>query len=159
MTVFERWAFEPSDDDLRAEREDAGTERALAQTRRLRSGVERATGIVSSRAQAHAHAPRDPTAILDDPEPLDGGFVGSDFERELRADKPIVWIDVSAALGQFAAANQISVVFSDEMLQALREPGATVGLESDLNRRRHGSASVCPRHGETRGGLCRKCSR
>lgn len=28
-----------------------------------------------------------------------------------------------------------------------------------LNRKRHGAASVCPRHGPTRGGLCRKCRR
>lgn len=31
--------------------------------------------------------------------------------------------------------------------------------EDKLARRRHGHAAVCPRHGPTKGGLCRKCQR
>lgn len=27
----------------------------------------------------------------------------------------------------------------------------------ELNSRRHGKSAMCPRHGETKGGLCRKC--
>lgn len=29
----------------------------------------------------------------------------------------------------------------------------------NVERLRHGSASVCPRHGPTKGGLCRRCQR
>jgi hypothetical protein len=31
--------------------------------------------------------------------------------------------------------------------------------DARLARRRHGHAAVCPRHGPTKGGLCRKCQR
>lgn len=31
--------------------------------------------------------------------------------------------------------------------------------EARLARRRHGHAAVCPRHGPTKGGLCRRCQR
>lgn len=34
-----------------------------------------------------------------------------------------------------------------------------VDTADDLARRRHGHAAVCPRHGPTKGGLCRRCQR
>lgn len=37
-------------------------------------------------------------------------------------------------------------------LEALNEP-------TTENHRHHGAASVCPRHGPTKGGLCRRCAR
>lgn len=34
---------------------------------------------------------------------------------------------------------------------------ATTAARSVVQRRKHGSASVCPRHGPTTGGFCRRC--
>lgn len=32
-------------------------------------------------------------------------------------------------------------------------------MPAQVERKRHGAASVCPRHGVTKGGLCRRCAR
>lgn len=46
------------------------------------------------------------------------------------------------------------VAFAGALLEWTRRD-----IEWRKHRRVHGSASVCPRHGETRGGLCRQCAR
>lgn len=56
-----------------------------------------------------------------------------------------------------STAEEITRVFeaSISLIHEIQEAAAA----PDLNRRRHGSASWCPKHGETRGGTCFRCAR
>jgi hypothetical protein len=112
----------------------------------------------------------DPTSILDDEE-----AIADEIDR---AAEP-AWDEAPAAqtaLDDVAAAlvpvvRSWSLVLKDidqEQINAIVGIGgwATSGLSVDdppkpkiAGPHRHGHAAVCPRHGPTKGGLCRKCQR
>lgn len=166
----ERW--EPTDE-----------QRALAYDRARRQADnrkphERAASVVNGRLYPRVSAewrPRDPTDILDDePDPrppqtdMDSWFRPSFHMAP--AELVTFRFDASAMQAAFERAAEVlahvHVRFDlgDTLTLTLPASG-TMKQEADLepddvvNRRRHGNAATCPRHGETKGGLCRKCRR
>jgi hypothetical protein len=110
------------------------------------------------------------------PPASDAGLCESCRER-LRNDEAIVLPpDVAALLQSFAEALAPVVAQFEAAIRSFAEVigpaiAADLGLLPELphlnlpemkstlplERLRHGTASVCPRHGPTRGGLCRRC--
>ncbi len=134
--------------------------RALAwQRAKERQGSE----IVRASFRAEDWAARpDPTDILGPADqPAVSLTIVVDTEALAAAFKALgqaidsIFSPIAKAVGDLAAAmtadgSALAELF--EALQALDRPAA-------LNRTRHGSGAVCPRHGPTVGGLCRPCSR
>lgn len=74
--------------------------------------------------------------------------------------------DTSNAIATWAQVNPaVRYTIDPDVIARLYDlPTDLLGIdttkpEPTVNRIRHGAASVCPRHGETRGGTCMKCAR
>jgi hypothetical protein len=162
--------------------------RAQRQTEALVRGSTRAASVSFDPYDAQLDAAEsDPTWILDDDE-VDGLAAGEAMRRMVagvarvmsmssaNAQALIDRVDLAhrafrnvGPSAHFLADVIVSpfcpvphVVTADEITaHAAPPPGMLTDDEHKgaLNKRRHGSASVCPRHGATTGGLCRKCQR
>lgn len=107
--------------------------------------------------------PADPTDILgaDEPEPVLDGIRVLEVNWFRPGDAVVVnglrfvidsisaqWDVLTMSVRAFADVVKLA---EDVLDRAFDEP--------DTNRRRHGSAAMCPIHGVTKGGLCRACAR
>jgi hypothetical protein len=178
---------------------------AQRQTDRLVHGRDRATKVVLgssmtsfgffappaptkvgeewSDREASAAAPKDPTAILDEPGPFEHALAEelsksfSTFVDKmlLLLPSPSMFVGLrwsapepdeedDPAVSAISASGYARRVVAHNVLAGFGVPNRVAfGVETEeeetrLERRRHGAASECPRHGPTRGGLCRKCA-
>lgn len=60
-----------------------------------------------------------------------------------------------AAMGQVA---EVISTFGESLSRVVADIEAAQRPDK-VNRTRHGHAAICPRHGPTTGGLCRRCAR
>lgn len=150
--------FDPNDDDVAW----LMSERGIDQAREL--GAPMVSASPKYRVTNDLHEMRrrhreqfDPLGLDDEPDRRP--FVLRGHSRDgvivMAADGPLLkaFLDCATEIVQFVERNA----------EAIAKAIAAAGDEFDkLNRRqrtRHGHASVCPRHGPTRGGLCRRCAR
>ena len=153
------------DDEARA----LADQRARRQTAALGTlpRVSFDTNGMRRRQQLAARA-ADPTSILDDA-PGESWAEWADSCFDVAFTVTTGWVPASGyvdlqiawrrAISTFTAVaadvrNLATVLDAGQEEQAARRERAEW-----LNVRRHGAAAVCPRHGPTRGGLCRGCSR
>jgi hypothetical protein len=109
----------------------------------------------------------DPTSILDVDQVDELVAAGSQLATEFAPQRPVTvefvisWADLHAALQ--AALDQaiaaIEAVVTAVVVGPIADVIATLDDTPALNRKRHGRAAICPRHGPTTGGLCKRCVR
>lgn len=120
-------------------------------------------GILHPDAPAQPDPPDAPPSAM---EPADSPQESATFDVYgpgglvvwFRATAPAV-VAFDNALARVSAAFAAAGAGTLEAILEAAEAMTAEPAEPDLARRRHGHAAVCPKHGPTVGGLCRRCRR